>query len=245
MTLSEPHDDEVVDPPPPGHLRRGPSLLLAGGAFFVGILLAGILGGLGILVSGDDDGPALLVGSFVGLWIPLVGAALLASFAFGTRRPRIDLGLRIAPVDLGLGVLVGLAGLVAASAVQLALSPFPELTGTNTNFVKEQSQSVAGTVVVAVSTLIGAPIVEELYFRGLIQQAMARLRIAAVAIQALLFGLIHVTPDQGIGNIGIVLGVGTFGFVLGLAVLRFRRLGPAIIGHVVFNAAAVVPLLLD
>lgn len=219
--------------------------MLAGSAFFAGIVLAGVLGVIAIVATGEEDGPALLVGSFVGLWIPLVGAAILASHAFGSRSPKRDLGWSLRPQDLWLGVVVGLAGLVAATAVQLALSPFEELTGTNTNFIEEQSETLVGTIVVVTSTLIGAPIVEELFFRGLVQHALARLRMLAVVIQAFVFGLIHVTPEEGVGNIGIVLGVGTFGFVLGLAVRRYGRLGPAIIGHAVFNAAAVVPILLS
>ncbi len=220
-------------------------MLLAGSAFVLGILLAGILGGIAIAISGDEDGPALLVGSFVGLWIPLVGAALLASRRFGTGSRRRDLGLEVVPADLGWGVLVGIAGLAAATAVQLALSAFPDLVGSNTGFVEEQSRSAIGAAVVASSTIIGAPIVEELFFRGLIQRALARLGFAAVVVQALLFGLIHVTPGEGVGNVGIVAGVGAFGFVLGLAARYFGRLGPAIIGHAVFNAAAVIPLMVS
>jgi membrane protease YdiL (CAAX protease family) len=94
------------------------------------------------------------------------------------------------------------------------------------------------------STIIGAPFVEELFFRGLLQRSMARLGIAACFVQALVFGLIHVTPSEGAGNVGIILGVGVFGLVLGLAARRFGRLGPTMIGHAVFNAAAVIPLLL-
>lgn len=222
-----------------------PSLVLAGSAFFGGIILAGIFGVIAILVTGEEEGPGLLVGSFLGLWLPLVAAAILASYAFGTRSPKRDLGLSIRPEDLWIGVVVGLIGLVAATAVQLALSPFEHLTGTNTNFIEEQSKTLFGAIVVVVSTLIGAPIVEELFFRGLVQRALARLGMLAVVIQALVFGLIHVTPEEGLGNVGIVLGVGTFGLVLGLAVRRYGRLGPAIVGHTVFNAAAVIPILLS
>lgn len=226
-------------------MRTTPSLVLAGSAFFGGIILAGVLGVIAIFATGEEDGPALLLASFLGLWIPLVGAAFLASYAFGTRSPRRDLGLAVRREDLWLGLAVGVVGLLAATAVQLALSPFEELTGTNTNFIEEQSETLFGTIVVVLSTLIGAPIVEELFFRGLVQHALARLRMFAVVVQAFVFGLIHVTPEEGLGNVGIVLGVGTFGFVLGLAVRRYGRLGPAIIGHTVFNAAAVVPILLS
>lgn len=207
-------------------------------------MLAGILGAIGILLSGgDEDGPALLVGSFVGLWIPLVGATLLASYAFGTRSPRRDVGLSIQASDLGLGVLVGVLGLLAATGMQLLLSPFPDLTGTNTNFIADQASSTEGRIVVLLSTVIGAPIVEELFFRGLVQHALGRARTVAVVVQALVFGLIHFTPEEGLGNVGIILGVGSFALVLGLSVRRYGRLGPAMIGHAVFNAAAVVPIL--
>jgi membrane protease YdiL (CAAX protease family) len=219
---------------------------VAASAFLVGVFLAGLLGAIGMYATGGDEhGAGLLVGSFVGLWIPLVGSALLASRLFGSRSTRRDLGLAVRlPTDLVLGIVVGLAGLLAATAVQLALSPFPDLTGTNTNFIEEQSGSVVGTVVVVVSTLIGAPIVEELFFRGLLQRSMARIGLAAAFVQAIVFGLIHVTPSEGLGNVGIVLGVGVFGLVLGLAARHFGRLGPTMIGHAVFNADAVIPLLL-
>jgi membrane protease YdiL (CAAX protease family) len=209
-----------------------------------GIVLASILGGIALVITGDEDSTLLLAAGFVGLWIPLVGAALVASTAFGTRSLRRDVGFAFELGDVWRGLLVGLAGLVAASAVQLALSPFPELTGTNTNYIEDQAATTIGAVVVAFSTMLGAPVVEELFFRGLLQRAMARLGLFAAVLQAVIFGLIHVTPDEGLGNVGIILGVGTFGLVLGLAARRFGRLGPTIVGHAIFNAAAVIPLLL-
>jgi len=228
-----------------GALRMTPSLVLAGSAFFAGIVLAGVLGAVAIAATGDQDGPALLVASFVGLWIPLVGAAILASYAFGTRSPGRDLGWSLRREDLWIGLAVGVIGLLAATAVQLALSPFEQLTGTNTNFIEEQTDTIFGTIAVVASTLLGAPIIEELFFRGLVQHALARLRTFAIVLQAFIFGLIHVTPEEGLGNVGIVSGVAALALVLGFAVRRYGRLGPAIIGHMVFNAAAVVPILLS
>ena len=210
----------------------------------MGIVLASILGAVALAITGDTDGPALLAASFVGLWIPLVGAGLVASASFGSRSVRSDLGLSFERSDLGWGVLVGVAGLVAASATQWALSLVPELVGTNTNFIEDQAATTLGAAVVVVSTIVGAPIVEELFFRGLLQRSMARLGVVAVVLQALVFGMIHVTPSEGLGNVGIILGVGVFGLVLGLAARHFGRLGPTIVGHAVFNAAAVIPLLL-
>lgn len=216
------------------------------GGFFVGVLLAATLVGLAIAVTGDEDAPAVFVAAFTGQWLGWGGAAWLASRYAGTRSFRDDLGWRFERADVLRGAGVAVAGLVAVLVVQSLLSAINEnYVGSNTSFVEEQAGTLVGSMAVGVSTLIGAPIFEELFFRGLLQQALARLRSAAVVVQALVFGLVHTTPGEGLGNIGIVLGLTTFGSVLGLAVRHWGRLGPAIIGHALFNALAVVPILVS
>ena len=209
-------------------------------------MFAAILATIVVVATGEEEGPALLAATFVGQWIGWIGASWLASRRAGTGSVRDDLGWAFDRSDLGLGVVVALVGLVAAVIVQALLSAVSEsYVGSNTGFVEEQASSVAGAITIGLSTMIGAPIVEELFFRGLLQRALHRLAGAAVIVQALVFGLVHVTPGEGLGNVGIVLGLATFGSVLGLAVQRWGRLGPAIIGHGLFNAAAVLPLLLS
>ncbi|HUP87068.1 MAG TPA: type II CAAX endopeptidase family protein [Acidimicrobiales bacterium] len=218
--------------------------MIAAAGFLAGIVVASVLGGIALAVTHDRNGPALLVASFVGLWVPLVGAALVTSTSFGTRSLRRDLGLAFEPMDLVRGSLVAVVGLLAAAGVQQLLSSFPDLVGTNTNFIEDQAKSLLGAVVVVGSTMVGAPFVEELFFRGLLQRSMVRLGVAAAFLQAVVFGLIHVTPAEGLGNVGIVLGVGVFGLVLGLAARHYGRLGPTMVAHSLFNAAAVLPVLL-
>lgn len=225
-------------------LKTRPSLLVAAAAFVGGIILAGILGGLAVVVTGDDDGPALLVAGFIGLWAPLLAGTVFASHGFGTRSLKRDVGLAVERRDIGLGILVGIVGLIAAVVVQSAMSMISgDFVGDNTSFIDDQTTTAVGTAVVVVSTLIGAPIVEEIFFRGLLMHAMARLGIGAVIVQAMIFGMIHLTPEEGMGNVGIIAGLATFAVVLGLAVQRSGRLGPAIVAHLVFNAAAVIPVL--
>jgi uncharacterized protein len=216
------------------------------GGFFVGIMLAAIFVTVVAAVTGDEESPAVFVAAFTGQWIAWAGAAWLASRVAGTRSFADDLGWRFERADVLRGAGVAAAGLVAALVVQSLLSAINEnYVGSNTGFVEDQAGSLVGAIAVGVSTLIGAPILEELFFRGLLQRALARLRSAAVIVQALIFGLVHTTPGEGLGNIGIVLGLATFGSVLGLAVRHWGRLGPAIIGHAMFNALAVVPILLS
>lgn len=216
------------------------------GGFFVGIMLAAVFVTVAVAITGDEDAPAVFVSAFTGQWIGWGAAAWLASRIAGTRSFVDDLGWRFERADVLRGAGVAAAGLVAALVVQSLLSVINEsYVGSNTAFVEDQASSLVGAIAVGASTLIGAPIFEELFFRGLLQQALVRLRSAAVIVQALIFGLVHTTPGEGLGNIGIVLGLATFGSVLGLAVRHWGRLGPAIIGHALFNALAVVPILVS
>jgi len=230
------------EPPVTPPLRPG-AIGAAAFGFGFGVLLSGILGSVAFAIDGDLQAPLTLIAGFVGLWIPLVGAAVVASRRFGTGSVARDLGARARSSDLLLGVGVGIAGLVAASTVQFALSPFPRLLGSNTGFIDEQKGTALGTVVIVVSTMIGAPLVEELFFRGLLQRSLFRLGIGAVAVQALVFGAIHADPSLGLGNVGVILGVGSFGLVQGAAARHFGRLGPCWLSHALFNATAVLPLL--
>lgn len=239
MRRADPAQPDPAEPP----ISPLPGLALVLGGFLSGLILAGILGGIAVAVSGEK-GPALLAASFVGLWVPLVTSALVASRRFGTRSLRYDLGLAVQGFDVVRGVVIGAVGVLATTATQLALSPFDELLGTNTGFIRDQLDTLGGTITVLITTLVGAPLVEEIFFRGLLQRSLARIGAAAVVLQAVVFGAIHANPDQGLGNVGIIIGVGTFGLVQGLAVRHYGRLGPAFWSHAFFNAAAVGPLLL-
>jgi hypothetical protein len=94
--------------------------------------------------------------------------------------------------------------------------------------------------------MIGAPLFEEVFFRGLVLRALrSRLRVVpAVALQSLFFGLVHVQPTQGVGTLSVIVATGAIGAVFGVAAVRARRLGAGIIGHALFNGIVVVPLLL-
>ena len=68
--------------------------------------------------------------------------------------------------------------------------------------------------------------------------------VPAVAVQALLFGVAHIDPVRGSGNIGLALVLGAVGVALGGATYLLRRLGPAIIGHALFNGVVLAIVLL-
>ena len=69
--------------------------------------------------------------------------------------------------------------------------------------------------------VIGAPIVEELFYRGLLQRSLAdRFNEGAVLVfVAAVFAAVHFRPIE-------FPGLFVFGLMLGWAALRYRRLGP-------------------
>ena len=82
---------------------------------------------------------------------------------------------------------------------------------------------------------LGAPIIEELVYRGLILQALqSRLNDwVALIISAAWFALIHLQPVE-------LPGLFAFALVLGICFQRTGRLGMAVMAHIGFNAAGLL-----
>jgi membrane protease YdiL (CAAX protease family) len=101
---------------------------------------------------------------------------------------------------------------------------------------------VISTLVLAV---IAAPFVEELLFRGVVLRGLrsALAVVPAVALQAVLFGVAHVDPVRGSGNIGLVLVLAAVGAVLGTAAHLLRRIGPTMLAHAILNAVVMAIVL--
>lgn len=87
-----------------------------------------------------------------------------------------------------------------------------------------------------------APIIEELFFRGMVQPALARWwrsTWAAIVFCGLAFGAIHST------NVETVPALALFGMVLGFVYARTRSLTAAILLHMLFNVKTLVWLWMD
>lgn len=94
-------------------------------------------------------------------------------------------------------------------------------------------------IFVALSAVIGAPVVEEILFRGAFFAALAHSRVGkwgAVLITAALFALLHATSDQW-----PIVGVLFFmGILLGVLMLRFGSLWVTIAAHSLWNGIQVL-----
>jgi len=212
-----------------------------------GLALSTLLGGLWLAVSGDKDASlAFQAFSQIGLWTGMVGAVVLASRRKGTGSLGRDFGFRIRWSDLGLGVLAAvLVQLFALPALAFVLRPLlgqPEVSGPVQDLV-DQSKGPAFLGLVA-SVAIGAPLVEELFFRGLLLRSLQR-RVpdaAAVALSAAAFGLAHGAGLPLDAIVLVVLSLTVFGAALAVLAIRTGRLGPGIVAHAVFNLFTIVYL---
>ena len=209
-----------------------------------GEVIGGVLAQLGVAVTGSDTSALTTLLGEVGLWAGMLAAVVVVSRERGTGSLRRDYGLAVRPVDLGWGVVVAVAGLVL-SGVLGSLFAGSRLAGSNTQLITGQRHNGAGTAVVTLIVSLGAPFVEELFFRGLVRTALAtRFRPGwAVVLQGGLFGLAHANPATGLGNVEVVVVIGAFGVVLGLVATRLGRLGAGMVGHGLFNLVVAASVL--
>jgi hypothetical protein len=213
-------------------------------------LLGGIIASVVVIISigssGLSDqselGLGALVVSLVAGWPGFVGWPIVATWFKGQRSLVRDFGLRIEAIDLGWGVLGGVVALslsIAAGIVWRLLSDSPEPT--NSGFLPSRP-SVLSAVALLVLVAICTPVVEELFFRGLVLRSVGR-RFGlpwAVVASSILFGLLHF---QGSGLHGLfITGVtAAYGAVFALLVVRAGgRLGPSIVAHMVVNGVGVI-----
>lgn len=144
--------------------------------------------------------------------------------------------------DLPVGLAASLAARIAAV---LAVLPFiawnSDLNGTNVPSSGAVLDDVALLVALSTIAVVVAPLVEELFFRGLLQRSLevSLPPWLAIATTSAVFGLAHVDPARGWSNVSVVVATGSGGAIFGMVARSFRRLGPAIVAHSLFNAVAI------
>lgn len=159
--------------------------------------------------------------------------------------PLIDFGVRlvglmdfISAVVLGLSLLM--IGSVVAGLTLWLLGMQPDDQASNTAIVTDAESNLWKWVMIAL-VVIGAPVAEELFFRGLLLGALRRRfgSIVAVLGSAIAFTSVHYGGGPLKESIMLFAVVGSIGVVLGAYVIRTGRVLPTIISHSVFNALVV------
>lgn len=173
------------------------------------------------------------------LWIGLLGTAWLVAAATGRARPgwRIALESRDITSGVAAGILLQVPLIPVVYLIIQAV--FGEIQPTGRALaLTDQVDSVGEVVLIVAFIAIGAPVVEELFYRGLLQRALVDRFGPAVGITAgaIVFGAVHFSWVE-------LPALALVGLVLGTLAWRTGRLGPAIVGHVTFNLFTLVNLL--
>ena len=181
----------------------------------------------------------------VPLWLGLLGAVLWASRHKGLGL-RDDFGWSMRWTDPLLGVAVGVA--MQLLVIPLLYIPLLSLLGQSAEDLEAPARKLADRatgpaswLLLVVIVAVGAPVVEELFYRGLFLASLEKRGLGpwpAALVSAVVFGAMHFEALQ-------FAGLFLFGLVLALMVQRTGRLGPAIWAHAAFNAATVVSLYLQ
>ena len=216
------------------------------GGWLVCSLIAIVVTVTVISLSGHTDTPAdeypiwITFAALVALWVPFLALLVIVSDRYGTGRPREDYRLSFRLVDL-VGVPIGvLSQFVLVPLVYWPLEAWFPATFDESKLeerARELWDRADGVWLVALVLLvaIGAPLVEELVYRGLIQQSLqSRLDdVVAIVVSAAFFAAIHQVFVE-------FFGLFAFAIVLGVCFRRTGRLGMPIVAHVAFNASGLV-----
>ena len=233
--------------PAPDLPRWGLGDVVAG--IVVSMVLSIVVGSLIYAVAGwssSDDVPvwglALLQ---VPLWAGYLGITLWATWTKG-RGPVADLGFTARWFDPFVGLAVGIVTQVLV--LPALYVPIFWVTGTDSEELSapakelaDRAGSVPSWLLFAFLVGICAPVVEELFYRGLLLRSLTKRQLpapVAVIVSAALFAAIHFQVLQ-------FAGLFVFGLIAGTLAARSGRLGPSIWAHIGFNMTTVVVLYLS
>ena len=240
------HTAAILAPPRPREVHPALPLQVAVGA--VAVLIVSLLASRFLLDALIRFGWPIAVYALISITVgygPSVVWCVYASHRWGSGRVARDVGLRFRWSDAGWGPVAWLAALgcevVVLIIVELAGIP---LVG-NTEGLGELDLDRTYVISLLVSAVVAAPVVEEMVFRGLMLRGLrSRMgAVLAVTVQGGLFGLAHVDPLRGTGNVGLVLVLAAVGIALGGTAYLLRRIGPTIIAHAIFNGVVMAVVL--
>ena len=206
-----------------------------------GLVLGGVvLAAMGVDLQGDATLTVpQLAASTVVAWATFAVALFVVSNRYGTGDPLVDYRVSFRPIDL-LAVPAGVATqLVLIPALYWPLQQvWPDTFSTDRleERARELTDSATGGMVVllVVIVVVGAPLFEELVYRGLLQRSIVGSigRWPGLVAAAAWFSAIHLAPVE-------FPGLFAAGLVFGAALVLTDRLGPAMLAHLAFNATGL------
>ena len=193
--------------------------------------------------GGDDPDTwpmSMTILSVLLLWIPFVVALSVVSARWGSGRFTDDFRLKFRAIDL-VGIPIGIASqLLLLPLLYLPLrSIWPETFSSEEVAQRARElwdrASDGWIIALVIIVVVGAPLIEEIVYRGMILQALqGRINeVLALIASSLWFAVIHLQPVE-------LPGLFAFALVLGATFLVTGRLGCPILAHVSFNAVGLL-----
>jgi membrane protease YdiL (CAAX protease family) len=233
--------------PPPSVERQHKRSLLSILFLWIGCYLTAVVVSVAVMsISGTSSNDAtdspttwVLTLSALGLWLPFV-----FMLRWVARRADTDFrqyfGMRFAKTDW-LGIPLGIfCQVVLMNVVNWPLNKWfpntfnPQRIETRARDMVDAAHG-AWFIVLFLIVVVGAPLVEELVYRGFIQGGLqTRLGSTwALIIAAAWFTVVHLEPIE-------FPGLFAFAIVLGLCYKRTQRIGLSVVTHLAFNATGLL-----
>lgn len=200
-----------------------------------------------VVSSSSEERAGEIALSSLALWAPLVVACVVVTARRGTGSFWRDYALQFRWSDIPIGLAGAIAGrLVSATFVLPIPLPSRSLNEVDEARFGESIEGAATWTALIVVTCVGAPIIEELFFRGLLQARLVGRYgpVVGIGITSVLFGAAHLMAWRGVWSLAYGWAITGGGIVLGTLFHLTKRLGPAIAAHAWFNAQAMLALAL-
>ena len=173
-------------------------------------------------------------------YVGFVGVPLLFTTVKGSGPVR-DLGARLQLRDVPIGIAIGVG--LQLIVVPLISFPWVWVLGKDTGELDDRARDLTdrahgfGLLMLTLVVVIGAPLAEELFFRGLTLRSFERRLGARWALVAtsVLFAATHL-------DLLSFPALVVFGLVVGRLAQRSGRLGPSWCTHIGFNATTIAIL---
>lgn len=189
-------------------------------------IIAAVSGGAGSLAERMSSGPMSALSYALSMTLTIVGVLIYRKLRRGKGK-MFRLSMRgFNPMLILWGfVLVLITGIV----IEPVLNLFPE------SFLDLLNQMGANGGWSVLMLAVLAPVMEEVLFRGILLEAVREKYSSgrAIVVSALMFGVIHIIPQQ-------VVNAFVIGLILGFIYVRTDSLWPVIIIHALNNAMAYV-----
>jgi membrane protease YdiL (CAAX protease family) len=182
------------------------------------------------------------------VWVGLGGWALFCSWVKGVGSLKLDFGWAFRWFDPLIGIGLAFFTLLVGAGLDAVQTQLGVEAASNTGFLQDAvstgvNWSYLGFIFIVA---VAAPVVEELFFRGLTFSALQKRFNGLVAVvgSSVIFGALHYQPGDVVPTIFFLINITIFGLVLGTSRFVFKRTGPGVFAHMAFNLTAAVAILL-